>query len=244
MQLGKTLPLSAALIASLACAPLHAQSVEATADTYVSLGGNADTVYGASTTFTIANDGGSLGVPKTNDRFALFRFDLSAFTGSFSLDQVSLSLEKISGPAADFVVYAIPDLGADEFFDETTYTFNTSSYSTTVSSSGSATNDGGLNKTGLLDLGAFSAAADADSVSFTSGAMVDFLNDDTNGMATFVIWQSTQEKTARVFASSEHATLAGPTLTVTAAIPEPSSFALIGGLGALLCAVSRRRAAR
>lgn len=229
------LPLSL-FVASLPL-QLNAQSVEAVADTYVKLGGtSADTIYGTNTTIETANDGGTFGLPKTDDRYSLIRFDLTAFTTPFTAGSVSLNLEKTAGPAADFVVFGIADLGADEFFDETTYTFNTSAYA--ITTNGGAVTEGGLNKANLLELGTFSSTLTSESISFSSTALVDFLNDDTNNMAAFIIYQSTQNKTTRSFASREHATLDGPMLV---AIPEPSTFALLGGLGALFAAATRRR---
>lgn len=229
----------AVLATSLACVvatSAHAQTVEAVADTYVQFGAS-DTNFGSSTSFQTGNDGGSFGLPKSGDRFSLFRFDLSLFSGPFSEGQVSLNLQKISGDAADFVVYAIADLGADEAFDESTYTFNTSAYSATVDNA-EDTNDGGLNKTSLLNLGTFSSTLTAESISFTSTALVDFLNADTNGIATFIIYQSTQNKNARSFASREHLTIDGPSLV---AIPEPSSYALLVSGGFLAFSLLRRK---
>ncbi len=239
----RPLTASLALAAALAClstTTAAAQTVEAAADTYIQFhatSGASNTNYGSATSLATANDGGSFGMPKDGDRFFFIRFDLSLFTAPFSAGQVSLDLQKISGDPADFVVYAIADLGDDENFNESTYTFNNSAYAATATD---PNNDGGLNKTNLINLGTFSSTVAAEQISFTSGALVDFLNADTNGIATFIIYQSTQNKSLRAFASREHATLNGPTLNVTA-IPEPSSYAALAGSSLLGLALIRRK---
>ncbi|WP_309381317.1 DNRLRE domain-containing protein [Cerasicoccus frondis] len=208
--------------------------IDATADTYVYLR-NPDTVYGGDATFETANDGGTFGLPKADDRWAIMRFDISSESKPFTT--ISLALEQISGDAADFVVYGVPDLGADEFFDQSTYTFNTSAYAATTNA---PLNDGGLNKTNLLDLGSFSTSG-AQNISFTSAEMLSFANADTNNMLTFILYQSTQNKFARVFNSSEAASGQVPQLSINA-VPEPSTYALLAGaLGLCITLLKRRR---
>lgn len=217
------------------CAATSAQAVtiSATADTFVRVG-SPDTNYGTDPVFSTANDGGSFGVPKGDDRWSIMRFSISDSTGPFSA--ASLELEQVSGSGADFVLYGIPDLGADEFFDQSTYTFNTSAYATT--SSGSS-NDGGLDKTSLIELGTFTTTG-AQTISFSDPDLLNFVNADTNDMVALILYQSTQSKFVRAFNSSEATSGQLPELNVTA-VPEPGTYALLVGLASMAGILLRRR---
>ena len=214
--------------------PVRAETFDAVADTYVLY--NTDTNFGANTTFLTSNDGGSLGIPKATDKWAIIRFDVSSLSGPVA--SASLSLEQVSGSGADFQVYGIPDLGTDENFDQSTYTYNASAYKFGGTQDG-ATTDGGLQKTNLTLLGGFSTTG-AQSVDFSSTGLLDFVNADSNGIVTLIIYQSTQNKADRAFASSEDTLGRGPQLVLTT-IPEPSAIASIAGLGALVLVMLRRR---
>lgn len=79
------------------------------------------------------------------------------------------------------------------------------------------------NATSLGTFNIFGRSAD---ISFTSQALSDYLNQDTNGIATLIIVRNTFESpgndNVHVAASSEHTTLAGPSLTATITPPPPS----------------------
>jgi hypothetical protein len=71
-------------------------------------------------------------------------------------------------------------------------------------------------------------------VDFTSPAFVDFLNSDSNDIATFVLARTTNQvgnnNYIHAVASRENGTVAGPSLTVTqmTPVPEPSTLLLLG----------------
>lgn len=215
---------------------LSAQSILADRDTFVNKG-SPDTNYGGSTTLQSRNDGGSA-QSKTKDLFAYMSFNLSSLTTPVT--DATLTLEFTAGSFDyAFEVYAIPDGGTDEFFDESTLTLNTAAdaYTGPVN----AGTEGSLERGGLELLGSFMAPPQYGPVSFTSTELVDFLNADTNDRVTFILYSTYQTGAAAgTFASREHGSLAGPTLDLNA-IPEPAAASLLLGLGALAVTLSRRR---
>ena len=217
---------------------LSAQSILADRDTFVNKG-SPDTNYGSSTTLQSRNDGGSA-QSKTKDMFAYMSFDLSSLATPVTNAQLMLEFTAGSFDYA-FEVYAIPDGGTDEFFDESTLTLNTAAdaYTGPVN----AGTEGSLERGGLELLGSFMAPPQYGPVSFTSTELVDFLNADTNDRVTFILYSTYQTgATAATFASKEHGSLAGPTLDLSASpIPEPAAASLLLGLGALAATLSRRR---
>lgn len=220
----KTIPIFIGLLL-MAAIKIHATPISASADTYVEYR-NPDTVYGALPYVAVANDGGSFNIPKLDDQWAILRFDLSSVSGSLS--SATLNLQQISNFAA-YEVYSVADGGADENFNEGTYTFNTSAYATTTSGGGQ---DGALNKnhSDLTLLGAFSTSGAPEAVSFSSANLLNFLNADANNIATLILYQTTQDKNDRQFASRE-AVSGQPYLDVVA-IPEPLTLPM-AALGAL-----------
>ena len=79
-----------------------------------------------------------------------------------------------------------------------------------------------------------------DSISMSTSDLVDFINLDTNGYVTLMVGRLQQSSSFDQWASSEHATLNGPQLTLEyTPVPEPASLALMG-LGGL-AVIKRKR---
>ncbi|MGE9268047.1 MAG: DNRLRE domain-containing protein [Verrucomicrobiales bacterium] len=214
------------LLISLSQAASAATTITAEADTYL-WQGNGDTNYGSSATLGSTNDGGSA-QSKTKDQIALIRFNISSLTHPVS--GASLDLEYLSSEAYSFEVYGINDGTGDEAFIESTLTFNSSDTGTTST-------EGSINSTNLTLLGNFDVTG-AGAVNFSSAGLDSFLNADSNDLATFVIYRTSQSGSYTSFASREHATAAASTLSV---IPEPSSLITLLSAGSLL-SLRRRRA--
>jgi hypothetical protein len=87
-------------------------------------------------------------------------------------------------------------------------------------------------------------------VTASSQALTDFLNADTDNVATLVLTRrSTGSGTAdnllnSLFASRQHATLRGPTLLTNESVPEPGSASLVGLAGAAALLARRQRRGR
>ncbi len=73
-------------------------------------------------------------------------------------------------------------------------------------------------------------------------ALLGFVQADTNNRLSFVLTGQSLDFSSLEIASRSNTTYAGPQLTLTA-IPEPSAFAAMAGLGALSCVALRRRRA-
>jgi hypothetical protein len=199
------------------------------------------------------------GAGENNDRVGLIKFDLSGLTEAVTDAIVRLELPRgastgQSGNTFDagetLFLYGIPDLAADEDFNEATVTFANSPY---VTGNGSVTNPRpGTDMTAnsvnddlatLLDTHTFAAESDAgDLVDFRSAALTAFLQADTNDIATFILTvsQSNAAKTP-VFNSDTGTGATGlpPTLLTNDNVPEPTSFAL--GCLTGLCLLAKRR---
>jgi hypothetical protein len=190
------------------------------------------TNYGTETTMRLQNASGTN--PNGSDVWSIMRFDKSTFEGS--LGTVELRLTQTTRNGA-YELYSVADGGTDESFNETTYTFGTSAYAATLPGTG----DGSLNvgHADLSLLGSFSTTVNPETVSISNANLFNFVKSDTNDVLTFVLLMTTQTTSPRYFATREDSTPSErPTLLISAAVPEPSSLALLG-LGALV--ISGRR---
>ena len=174
-----------------------------------------------------------------NDRIGLIKFDLTSLAESITAAIVRLELPRGAStgqagntfdPGETLFLYGIPDLAADENFNEATVTFANSPYMTGVGSvtdprPGTDLTGNGVNDdlATLLDTFTFNAVSDAgDLVNFQSNELVSFLQADTNNIATFILTvsQSNATKTA-VFVSDTgtEGTPLHPTLLTNADVP-------------------------
>lgn len=209
------------------------------ADAYVRKG-TATTNYGSDPQLLTKNVGSS-----STTRKSYLRFDLPPLMGGV-LD-AALNLEVItnnqggagSTPQNQTVnVWGLDDLDPGELWGEGTLTWNNAPANNTA-------NNGILGNATLLGTFLIPNHPETDSkpleVMFTSQQLIDFINADTNSVATLILTrQNTQSGWNLAFASREHSTLMAPTLTLGLFVPEPTSLGLLA-LGALGLWRRRRR---
>ena len=210
------------------------------ADAYVQKG-NATTNYGTAANVTVKNSGTS-----TTTRKGYLRFDLSSL--SQLATNVSLNLDVATNnqgggsttPAVQVVnVYGLNDAEAGQNWVEGDGgTDNNPAGEINWNNAPANTlADNGIDTTKATLLGSFTVPAltPPQSIQFTSLDLVNFVNADTDGLATIILQRQTFNSSWNLaFASGEHATLAAPTLAI-ATVPEPASMAmLLLGLPAII----------
>ena len=195
-----------------------------------------------------------------NDRVGLIKFDLSGLSDPITAAIVRLELPRgaSTGQAANtfdagetLYLYGIPDLAADENFNEGTVTFANSPYTTGTGSvsdprpvtdlTGNNVNDDLVT---LLDTFTFAVQSDAgDLVDFRGMALRSFLQADTNDIATFILTVSQSNATKTPVFNSDTGTGATglkPTLLTNADVPEPATVTIVLLAGVCLCMLRRR----
>lgn len=214
---------------ALGAAPLFGQSFTATHDAYIQ-GSTADTNYGAAE---------FVNATSISSRKSYIQFDVSSITGIVDSATLSFDVRTRSSNIHNFNVYGLNDGVTGEAWDESTLTFNNapgndSGFSGVVAEDVTLLDNFDVSSA-LFDVG--------DTVTLSSANIASYLNNDTNGIVSFLIIRQNSQNAATSFYSKEN--LAGaiaPTLTVTTAVPEPSTYALIGGMLSLCYLVWRRRA--
>ena len=233
-----TLALATAVVLTATNAS-YAATIITDADAQVWKGGNGDTNYATTTDLHVQD------FSSTSSLLAYVRFDLSGYTpGSFTTATLELTSAAFGGSPAignPFYVWGLRNSQNADGWGEGTITYNNApGLDGVVSGDGEvATQD--VDTTNKADL-LFTTiqVANGVTISMTNANLLNFLNADTDGKVTFIIGapQVSPAEPSFLFASEEHATLAAPTLNFTV-VPEPSVFALFGGLGFL--ALLRRR---
>jgi hypothetical protein len=233
-----TLALATAVVLTATNAS-YAATIITDADAQVWKGTNGNTNYGNSTTLQVQD------FSSTSSVLAYVRFDLSGYTpGSFTTATLELTSAAPGGSPAignTFYVWGLRNnIPSADGWGEGTITYNNApGLDGVVSGDGElATQD--VDTTTKADL-LFTTiqVANGVTISMTNANLLNFLNADTDGKVTFIIGApAAPGDPSFLFASEEHATLAAPSLNFTV-VPEPSVFALFGGLGFL--ALLRRR---
>lgn len=247
----KTLLCLLPLVAFSLCASpaLYAQTVvdlTPTADAYVDQA-NPGSFYGTNTNLSVRGTTGG-----DNNRYIYLQFDLSTitepitdatltFTVSFGVANRTASTLQLYGLAYDTAEEALA-LGL-----ETTLTNTTAPWAAVRPAQFTAP----ANATGLLSTAAIPASG-----SFSGGSTVTFVSTSElvslletartgpNSIVTLVLIENTGQQNPLTFASSEHGTYAGPTLTITSQIPEPATAATLFGFAVLALAAVQRSSRR
>ena len=208
------------------------------ADAFVQQG-SATTNFGSGADLTIK------GGAETTTRKVYLRYDLSSLGGTDALG-AALNLDVTlnngggtpAGPPEDFTVevFGLNNGDFGELWNEGTINWNNAPANTT---------DNGL-LANAVSLGSFIVPESNApyGVMFSSAALLNFINADTNGVATFILRRTSAGTTSNlVFGSAEGTAGAAPRLSLlVTTIPEPAT-ALTGLLGMALLAVRRRRMA-
>lgn len=233
-----TLPLVAVAFLAATKMSFAATTVIADADSHVWKGTNGNTNYGTEPSLH-AQD-----FISTSSILVFIRFDVSGYvSGSFTSATVDLtSLGAAAAVGQPFIVWGLRNSqNADNWIESGTGSITYNNAPGLTIGGGVATLDVDSSKADRLDSGTLLQVASGSTVSFSNANLLSFLNADTDGFVTLIIGaQKVATDPGFLWASKEHATLAGPTLDFSATlIPEPSA-ALLGGIGALLLLRRRR----
>lgn len=186
-----------------------------------------------------ASSDGSSNVNLSASRKVYIQFDLSglsqnATNSSFSLVNAGGAGGNPVSGTQTFNIFGLNDGVSGENWTESNLTWNNAPANNTTSRSGvtsSATLLGQFTINGTGNAG--------DLIQFSGSNLDDFLNQDTNGLATFIVSRDTFDSDhsgfIHSFAAREHSSLAAPTLNFDeVAVPEPSTILFLSiALGAL-----------
>lgn len=209
------------------------------ADSYIWAAGKS-TNYGTSQVIAVKRDTG-LG----NSRKGYLRFDFGSTLETVTDATLDLYYSgtntgignKPANPST-YTVYGLNDGHLHENWSETGITWNNAPGNITSSSSGF--NSSETTYLGTFDIN-FNTTSAGDKVSFTSQALINFLNDDSNGLVTLLLSRKQANFSIEYFSSKEHTLLPDPTLTVNT-VPLPASFYLFGS--ALIVLYARKRSGK
>ena len=215
--------LAVALFTSLSFSPAQALTLTAAKDTYIE-SGLPTTNFGTAPVDLIKRQDGT-----AFTRISYFGFDLSGLSATAIAD-ATLSLNFVDsarGTTLSTIIYSFELFGlTNESLDGWgEYSLNWNNAPSRVYA----------NAAGLASLGTFSLTGKGlGAFDFTSQALIDFLNSDSNDIATILLARTTNQIGSHNYihavASRENTALAGPTLTVTqlTPVPEPSTLLLLG----------------
>ena len=223
-----------------------AAPIDAQKDSFIQKG-NATTNYGNAASLVIKGNNAS------TTRKVYMQFDISSIADPSSLIDAQLDLvgaQNSKGNNGTYpYTYVVEVYGLNDGVNETWVegnggTDNTPAGEITWSNAPANNNDNTFSGS-ATSLGSFTlyAVVDGDLVGdpfgLDSAALLTFINSDTDGLVTLMLRRTDGDGNCNLaFASKEHATLAGPQLTLT--IPEPATIAL-AAMG--LAALRRRRRA-
>jgi rhamnogalacturonan endolyase len=139
---------------------------------------------------------------------SLLRFDLPLLGG---ISDAELTLQSVQQSGTDFLLYGLLEGAAGEDWDEYTVTYNTAP--AIFGGDGDDTTQD-LNLSDVVLLATYSHAAN-DIVNITSQALIDFLSQDTDGAATFLL-VSPDDANRNVYYASRESGLLAPSLSITA----------------------------
>lgn len=185
------------------------ETITATDDTHIRY--NSTEVNGGSSTIFVKN----AGTTTSNTRQGIVEFDVTTGTkvenasiyldvAGYNMGSYNLSLPEYTY----FWVWGVKDSTTSEDLNESTATYST--YSSLLDSSTDGVINGNVEALGSFRV--YSTDLNG-TVSFTSTALVDFINADTNGKVTILLTRDNNNSYLNThFASTEHTTLEGPRL--------------------------------
>jgi hypothetical protein len=190
-------------------------TIGAAADTYARY--LDTTAHGAEDGILVKNNGGT----HANTRKGVVRFEMTPGT---KVEKATMRLDVADfyqdagtiKESLDFAVFGIRDGATAENFDEAT------AHHMTFSAQIDGSSDGVVNSN-VDALGQFTVKRTdvGETVAFTSDALVDFINADTNGRVTLLLVRAQYTPYVNfAFAAKEHAHLEGPRLTLTHALDD------------------------